>query len=66
MIDLINSLAVIFNKKDKISINQTEDTPGDMLGCYANISKIHDQLKYKPKYELLSGLQNMADWAISK
>ena len=65
IVDLIYALAEIFNKREKITIKQTENTPGDMLGCYANISKISEQLKFQPKFKLLSGLQNMADWAIS-
>ena len=60
---LIDSLASIFNKSNKLSVKQTGDTPGDILGCYADISKISNQLDFKPKYDLKSGLKNMADWA---
>lgn len=61
--ELLNALSIILNKKDKIKIEQGENTPGDILGCYANIDKMREQINFKPKYELLNGLKNMANCA---
>ena len=61
---MIDSLASIFNKSDTLSVKQDGETPGDILGCYSDISKISNKLDFKPKYNLKSGLKDMAEWAL--
>jgi UDP-glucose 4-epimerase len=57
-------LEVIFrtiNKKSKII--ELKGTPGDFNGCYANISKIKKDLKFKPKTSLKKGILNFYNWS---
>jgi UDP-glucose 4-epimerase len=60
--DLIMAIAKVLGKEDKVIIEELPGTPGDMMGCYADIKKISDQLGYKPKYDMVSGLKNMYEW----
>ena len=61
--NLISYLAEIFKKKNLLKINISGSTPGDMLGCYANISKIKKDLGYKPRVKLNKGIKLFRDWA---
>ncbi len=60
----IKQLFQIFNivLKKKISVKEIKGTPGDFMGCYANINKIEKNLKFKTKTNLLDGLKNFNDW----
>ncbi len=60
---LINSLIDAFAKTGKVKVEVVGSTPGDIMGCYADITKISRQLGYVPKYDVKSGLQSMVDWA---
>jgi UDP-glucose 4-epimerase len=60
--DLIIAIAKVLGKEDRLAIEELPGTPGDMKGCYADIKKISDQLGYKPKYDMVSGLQSMYEW----
>ena len=46
----------------KIKIKEEKGTPGDFLGCYANISKISKDLKFKPKHNLMIGLKKFNEF----
>lgn len=59
--DLINQIIKIYNKDVKVEV--VGNTPGDIMGCYADISKISSLLGYKPKYDLESGLKLFKQWA---
>lgn len=59
--ELIDLAAALHNKKVTIEIVGT--TPGDIMGCYADISKACDMLGYKPKYNLTTGLEIFKNWA---
>jgi UDP-glucose 4-epimerase len=61
-IDLIKSIAKVLGKEEIVNIEELPGTPGDMMGCYADIRKISNQLGYKPKNDIQSGLQNMYEW----
>ena len=52
--------------KKNIKINQEEGTPGDFLGCYANIGKIKKDLGFRPKYDLKNGLRKFNNWLDSQ
>ena len=56
---LINKIAEILEKKDKLVINQIDKTPGDIQGCYADLSLIKEITKYYPRNDLESGLRKM-------
>lgn len=60
---LIEELIDIYGKKNEIKIHHEDETPGDILGCYANISRISNDLNYLPKFSLRDGLTNFKDWA---
>lgn len=64
--DLIVSLAKVLDKEKTLNIEELPGQPGDMMGCYADISKIKSQLGYLPKFNLESGLHNMYEWVKSK
>ncbi|MBS0185062.1 MAG: NAD-dependent epimerase/dehydratase family protein [Proteobacteria bacterium] len=59
--ELIDALAVLHNKN--ITIEIVEASPGDIMGCYADISKAKKQLDYNPQYDLKLGLTNFKNWA---
>lgn len=60
--NLINTIAKVLNKSDVLKLEELPGTPGDMMGCFADISKIKKDLNYFPKYNLEDGLQNMYNW----
>jgi nucleoside-diphosphate-sugar epimerase len=60
--ELIVSLAKVMGKEDKLKIEELPGTPGDMMGCYADITKIKKNLNYNPKYNLIEGIRDMYEW----
>ncbi len=46
----------------KINVKEAKGTPGDFLGCYADINKIKKDLKFKPKINLSKGLKLFNNW----
>lgn len=58
---LIDMIIHIYHKDVKVEVLGT--TPGDIKGCYADISKISKSLGYRPKYDLLNGLKLFKAWA---
>jgi UDP-glucose 4-epimerase len=62
--NLIESLAKAMGKADKLKIEELSGTPGDMMGCYADISKIKSKLHFSPKYDVENGIKDMYDWVI--
>ena len=63
--DLIECLANIMGKSARLKIEQLPGTPGDMMGCYADISKIKSDFGFNPKYDLESGVRDMYEWVIN-
>jgi UDP-glucose 4-epimerase len=59
--ELIDKIIGIYNKE--VIVETTGYTPGDMMGCYADISKITRDLGYSPTYDLDSGLLAFKQWA---
>jgi UDP-glucose 4-epimerase len=57
---LVNEIGSQF-KKD-ILIDVVGQTPGDMMGCYADITKAKEKLAYSPKYGLTEGLSLFKNW----
>jgi len=60
--ELIQSLADVMGKSDRLEIRQLEGTPGDMLGSVADISRIQNAVQYSPRYPLKDGLKEMWEW----
>ena len=60
--DLIVSLAKVIGKEDTLKLEELPGTPGDMMGCYADITKIKKNLNYNPKYNLIEGIRDMYNW----
>ena len=58
--DLINKIINLYDKNVKVEV--TGSTPGDMMGCIADISKIETMLNYDPKYDLENGLKKFKDY----
>lgn len=48
--------------KKKIEIKEEQGTPGDFLGCYANINKIKRELNFRPKFKLARGVLIFYNW----
>ncbi len=59
--ELIESIADLHKKN--VTIEVVGSTPGDIMGCYADISKSRDLLGYNPQYQLKSGLAHFKNWA---
>jgi nucleoside-diphosphate-sugar epimerase len=59
---LIRSIARVMGKADRLRIDQIDGTPGDLMGCVADIRLISQALGYAPKHELQDGLQRMWAW----
>ena len=49
-----------------IKLKYILNTPGDQFGVYGNNSKILEETKWKPNYNLKTGLINMVNWAKKK
>jgi UDP-glucose 4-epimerase len=62
--DLIVSLAKVIGKADSLKIEELPGTPGDMMGCFADITKIKSELGYEPKFDLEKGIATMYEWVI--
>jgi len=59
---LIHALAKILDKSERLTINEQAGTPGDMLGCIADITKIQCDLGFQPQVQLEEGLSKMLAW----
>ena len=59
---LIRSLAKVMGKADRLRIVELAGTPGDMMGCVANLTRIRSMLGYAPQVKLEAGLEKMLNW----
>lgn len=62
---LIYTLIEVCGKAGKVKVEEVGSTQGDIMGCYADISKIARELNYKPAFNVELGVQNMVKWAKS-
>ena len=60
---LLDILIEAYGKTGQVKIEEIGTTPGDIMGCYADISKISDQLGYNPKFSLKKGIEHFKEWA---
>ncbi|MBF0427582.1 MAG: NAD-dependent epimerase/dehydratase family protein [Magnetococcales bacterium] len=59
---LIRSIARVMGKEDRLKIVQLDGTPGDMMGCYADLTRITREIGFVPQYRLHQGLEQMWQW----
>lgn len=53
---LIELLSKYMDKE--VTVSEVSSTPGDILGCFADVSKLRN-VGYKPRYDLALGLRHM-------
>jgi UDP-glucose 4-epimerase len=59
---LIRSIAKVLGKAERLRIEELAGTPGDMMGCVGDISRIRATLGYAPQFSLEKGLASMYEW----
>ena len=60
---LIDVLIEAYGKTGQVKVEEVESTPGDIMGCYADIAKITTELGYKPNFDLQKGVKKFVEWA---
>lgn len=60
---LIRTLAEVMGKADRLEIVELPGTPGDMLGCVADLTRVRAAIGYEPTVALEQGLEQMYRWA---
>lgn len=58
---LLNLISGLLSKK--ITIKESKGTPGDFMGCYANIDKLKRDVGFTPKVDLKKGLKLFYNWS---
>ncbi|MAD48321.1 MAG: hypothetical protein CMQ53_03095 [Gammaproteobacteria bacterium] len=61
--NLIEAIKKALNKD--IPVIEEGITVGDILGCYANIEKVKNQLGYEPNFDIYDGVKDMASWVLN-
>ena len=61
--EIINEIILIYGKIGKIKIKKITPTPGDITGCYANMTKIKKKVNFKPKISFKKGIRLFKHWA---
>ena len=64
--ELIQMIAKVLEKDKNLVINEIEGTPGDMLGCIANIEELETDTSFKPKTDIEDGLIKMYDSVLQR
>lgn len=59
--DLINKITE--NLPFEVTVEYSESTPGDQFGIYGDITNITNELNWRPKVSLESGIKKFVDWA---
>ena len=60
--ELIDKLIEAYQKTGLVTVEEVGKTQGDILGCYADITKISKNLGYQPQFNLEKGIQEFKDW----
>ena len=63
IIDLIDTIIDVHGKTGKVKVEETGITPGDIMGCFADISRISQDLGYSPKFDIKKGVSCFKEWA---
>lgn len=64
--ELISLIAKTLGKDDNFRLEELPGTPGDMMGCFADLKKTRKYLSYQPKVELEQGVMAMWNWINNK
>ncbi len=59
--ELLNLILNLLRKK--ITIKESKGTPGDFMGCYANIDRLKKDIGFSSKVNLKKGLKLFYDWS---
>ena len=59
---MIHEIIKLYKKQNKMKIKVIESTPGDIMGCYANIKKIRKSLSFTPKIKFKEGIRLFKKW----
>tara|TARA_B100001540_G_C15804939_1_gene641640 strand:- start:107 stop:1039 length:933 start_codon:yes stop_codon:yes gene_type:complete len=59
---MIHEIIKLYKKQKKMKIKVIESTPGDIMGCYANIKKIKKSLSFAPKIKFQEGIRLFKKW----
>jgi UDP-glucose 4-epimerase len=60
--ELISTLIDVMQLGPHVRIEELPGTPGDMMGCYADLTRIKTDLGYQPQNSLKQGLSKMWSW----
>ncbi len=64
--DLIDTLIEAYGKTGMVKVEEVGETQGDILGCYADITKISENLGYQPQFDLKKGIEKFINWVETK
>ncbi len=64
--ELIQTLIDAFGKTNIVQIKEIGSTPGDITGCYADVSKFSRDFNFEAQYSLERGIHEMVKWACLK
>ena len=60
---LMDTIVDVHGKTGKVKVGETGITHGDIMGCYADISRISEDLGYSPMFDLKKGVSCFKEWA---
>ena len=60
--ELIIAIAHTMGKESNLRIEELVGTQGDMMGCYADLTRIQQVIGFQPQYSLDEGLIKMWNW----
>ena len=63
--ELIHNTAVVLRKEKEYVIDQQPGMPGDMQGCYADMTKAGKHLNFFPKVALSEGVEQLYTWVLA-
>lgn len=63
--ELLDTLIYATGKSGQVTYAEEGTTPGDILGCYADISNLKSDLGYVPQWSLDEGVKEMVNWVNS-
>lgn len=61
--DMIEKLIKIEEKSGKVKVEEVGETPGDLMGSFANMDKMKNELGFAAKVNLDEGLLKFKNWA---
>ena len=62
---IIDIIIKACSKDGDVVVKEICTTPGDIMGSYADISKISKKLGYNPKTDLKTGIDQFVQWALT-